>query len=308
MNVSRHTRDGLSQPVRAALSRHSLYASPDFAALWEAKGGQPVFWTFSKEDRIVAVLPGVEFGSRPLARFQSMPDGLPARIVFIDCDHSEQTEITSSLLKAIQRHGYAKVFITDFYHEYEIHTDFKELEQATALVDISAESWQPPDKTLVSEIRKAEREGVVVQSFETSRHLAPFISLLRATEQRLGVTPRYPDPFYAALGSLSETDSRVTWTIVEWESQAVASHIYLLDGDTALYWVACLDKEFSFLKANQFMLFSQARRFAEEGIVRLNLGQTPPEAESLAAFKEKWGGTPYAYPCYTSQSLLGRIR
>ena len=38
------------------------------------------------------------------------------------------------------------------------------------------------------------------------------------------------------------------------------------------------------------------------------LGQTPPEAESLAAFKEKWGGMPYAYPCYTSQSLLGRIR
>jgi len=308
MTVSRYTLDQLDQPLQAALTRLSLFASPRFASIWGAKRGHPVFWTAQQDTRTVAVLPGVEFGSGPLARFQAMPDGLPGRIVMIDCDHSEQPEVVEAILSAVQRHGYAKVFVTDFFSEYDHGHGMTREEQTAPLVDIAHDDWLPPDKTLVGELRKAEREGVVVQAFDVRRHLAPFIALLRDTERRLKIKARYPDPFYAALAELASTDNRVVWRIVEHEGTAVASHVYLVDGDTALYWIACLDKEHSFLKANQFMLYSQARAFAATGVVRLNLGQSPPEAESLHTFKDKWGARPYTYSRLTSQSLLGRIR
>lgn len=308
MTVTRLTENGLPDPARASLTRLSLYSSPAFAAVWKAKGGAPVFWTYEQDGRVAAVLPGVEFGSRPLARFQAMPDGLPGRIAFLDCEPSEQDNIAKSLFTAVRNHGYARVYITDFYDDYGTGYDFKGEPQETGVVALTDEGWLPPDKTLQSEIRKADREGVVVQPFDRARHLAPFLALLRATEQRLGIKPRYPDAFYAALADVSTTDNRIVWTMVEHETNAVASHIYLLDADTALYWVSCLDKEYSSLKANQAMLYAQSKQFMASGISRLNLGQTPPDSDSLSTFKAKWGAKPYRYRCYTAQSLLGRIR
>jgi hypothetical protein len=235
-----------------------------------------------------------------------MPDGLPSAVCFFS-PTADRKQLSQTLLAAIAGHGYARSYVTDYHNTLPGAAGLDVQSCETAIVTLTPD-WNPPDKTLCSEIRKAEREGVAVQPFSVAEHLDDFLDLLRRTETRLGIEARYPDEFYDRLARYADLDPRVAWLIVTADNRPVASHVYLRDGDHALYWISCFDKEFSYLKATQYMLWTQARAFAVGGCTRLNLGQTPPEADTLETFKMKWGGTPYQYRLFTSRSLLGKLR
>ena len=51
----------------------------------------------------------------------------------------------------------------------------------------------------------------------------------------------------------------------------------------------------------------KAIKAAKEGAKILNLGATPPEAETLEVYKRKWGGQEYNYRCIEMKSLLGKL-
>ena len=306
MNVSRQMIDSLPDALRANLHEASLYSSPTFASIWKAKSGRPVCWTVEKDTRVIAALTGVEFGRGPLTRFQAMPDGLPSSLCFIEKGTNPELA-GQALLKGIFSHGYAKAFVTDYLNALSPGSEPESASCETALVELTPD-WEPPDKTLRSEIRKAEREGATILPFSKDDHLDDFLRLLRATEKRLDIPSRYPDEFYESLSEVAAKDSRIVWAMAVTDGTAVASHVYLLDGTTALYWVSCFDKEFSYLKATQLLLQTQGRAFAIMGKTNLNLGQSPPEADSLETFKMKWGAARYHYRRYQSKSLIGRLR
>ena len=109
------------------------------------------------------------------------------------------------------------------------------------------------------------------------------------------------------MAKLAMADTRIIWPVCEHEGRIAASHIYLVENDMVLYWQAFFDKEAASLKANQFMTWSTARECRRVGTKRLNLGASPPEAESLTDYKSKWGGETFKYNCYQRRSLLGRV-
>lgn len=306
MNVTRQAPEELPADLQAELHRFSLFSSPQFAAVWQAKAGRPICWTVGDQERIRASLVGLEFGRGPLTRFQAMPDGLPAAVCFSE-DASDHESLARALLGGIASHGYAKVFITDYQNHLPDVAGLDQIACETAEV-LTAADWNPPDKTLCAEIRKAEREAVQVHRFDAAHHLESFLALLRHTESRLGIAPRYPDDFYARLAAQAARDPRIVWEVIQSGNRVVASHVYLCGPENALYWISCLDKEFSYLKATQYLLWSRARAFAGEGCTRLNLGQTPPESDSLDSFKMKWGARRYAYRQLSARTLLGRLR
>lgn len=307
MKAKRFKLSDLSDQVVDRLTEYSLYSSPAFAQLWHTQKGRDTYWGVEDRGRIVSVMTTVEFGHTPFRRMQAMPDGLFARLVPMS-DDVDLEACSAVLFDAIRSAGFAKVYVTDFHHDLTVSEEFHQASSETNVVDISSPGWEPPDETLRSEIRKAEREGVNVQVFDQKRHLEGFLRLLRATEARLVRDTLYSDEFFASLSALAEEDKRVVWLAVEHDGQMAASHIYFRDGEHLLYWLSCFDKEFSFLKANQYMLFKTAIAARDGGVKYLNLGQSPAEAESLWAFKEKWGGDAYSYPLYTLRSLLGRMR
>ena len=307
MKAKRFKLSDLSTQMVDRLTDYSLYSSPGFARLWYTQKGRDTYWGVEDGNKIVSVMTSVEFGYTPFRRMQTMPDGLFARLVPM----SEDVDLEACsvvLFDAVRSAGFAKVYITDFNHDLTVPEGFHQASSETNIVDISSPDWQPPDETLRSEIRKAEREGVSIQVFDRKRHLEGFLRLLRATEARHVRDTLYSDEFFASLAALARDDKRVVWLTVEHNDQMAASHIYFRDGEHLLYWLSCFDKEFSFLKANQYMLYKTAVAARDGGVKYLNLGQSPAEAESLWAFKEKWGGEAYSYPLYTLRSLLGRMR
>ncbi len=306
MQVRTHVIDDLPPHLATTLNDQSLLGSISFAALWNEMGGSAIYWVLYDDDRPLAILPSVRFGRGVLARLQAMPDGLYSRIVCLD-KSVDGASAGRQLIEAIASSGFAKVYINDFSRQLSEVSGFESLSCRTNIVKLNTETWLPPDKKLQSEIRKAQREDVPVDEFSLDRHFDSFLDLMRRTESRHGRRPKYSPAFYERLAVLAQRDRRVRWLVCEKDGKLAASHIYLVEGDMLLNWQVFFDKQFSPLKPNQLITYSIACELSAQGITRLNLGASPGDAETLAYYKDKWGGETYSYPCWSHRSWIGRL-
>jgi len=305
MTIDKLSAAQLPQNVAKRLDDATLLGSTGLAALWRTLGGRETFWCVSSGGNINAVLTSVEFGTRPVKRLQAMPDGLYARPVLWNEDIETPTAATT-LAATIAKNAYAKVIMNDYYDVMGQPANYTAHEQSTTVIDISAPHWQPPDPKILSELRKAEREGVTVVPFDMERDMAAFLDLMQRTEGRHGRTPKYPPPFWQGLAELARRDQRIRWVNVAHEGRLAASHVYFDEGDMVLHWQAYFDKEFSFLKPNQYLMYTVAHQAATRGALTLNQGASPPEAEGLLDYKLKWGGRERRYRSLQRRAGLGR--
>ena len=264
-------------------------------------------WIAESGGEVAAMMPGVEFGRGPLARFMSMPDGCYGQIFFNGEPASDRGRLKKMLLDSIVRRRYVKTFLFDYYGVVPRDPRFETVLCATHLVDISDPHWLPPDRKLVSQIRKAEREGVSIEPLNWNRHRRRFMSLVHVTERRHRQKPVYDDKFFRALAALAAHDDRVIWVWCEHEGNPVSSHIYFIENGVLQGWQKYLDRRYSFLKADQYIRFTTCREMARRGITRLNLGATPKGAVGLARYKRRWGGEPVYYNCYVKKRGLGNF-
>ena len=306
MRVCRHEAHELPTYAVPWLSSHTLLGSVEFATLWDYLGGHAVYWAVHDDDKLVALFPGVQFGRGPFARFQAMPDGLYARLHFLE-DALDREQIMRSLLNGITTARYARIFINDYYNQCGDSGGFDRRICETRLVEVATDDWHPPDAKLRSEIRKALREDTPIRDFSLNRHFDAFIELMHRTERRHGRYPKYPTDFYRALGKLAMLDSRIRWVVCEQGDRLAASHIYFIESDMLLNWQVFFDKQFSALKPNQLITFSLVNELTLRGIRVLNLGSSPEIATTLSDYKAKWGGERYHYPCLLKQSWLGKL-
>ncbi len=307
MKTVRCTLSQLPSGIIDRLNKAMFFSSVGFAQLWKTLGGREVYWLTKENNQVLAVLPGVEFGRKPLKRFQAMPAGCYAELITVRESLVDRRQIALSTVRALKAEKYLKLYLTDYHSHFAGMTGFSVTESETILVDITSEDWQPPDKKIQSEIRKAEREGVIVQRFDAGRHFDGFLSLVRKTEQRHGRRVFYRESFYRALAALAEKDEHVRWLYTEYDGQPAASHINFILGDTVLNWQVYSDRAYSFLKPNQYLLYSVARETAPMGVRFLSLGSSPEEADSLLAYKRKWGGCEYSYRHYYLESKLAGL-
>ena len=156
-------------------SGYNLFSSIDFCNLWKCVGGKPIFWAAFENNKIIGVLPTVEFGMKNFKRLQSMPDGCYSNLL---CDDNfQRDEIEKQIFNKILSAGYLKIFIYDYFNKYLSINRFDKVKCNTVLMEISQE-WIPPDKKLIAQISKAEREKVEIQKFVYKKHFEKFIKLM----------------------------------------------------------------------------------------------------------------------------------
>ena len=297
MTIRRLLLQDLAEPVRLKLNQLSFFTSDGFCNLWRTLGGRPVCYLGQEGSEDLFALSAVEFGRLFWKRLQAMPDGTYGRIVKL-ADSVDSAQAGQLLLQKLHGAGYIKVHVYDFHMEFPRPAKWEVKDCQAHVVELTGPEWQPPDGKLRSEIRKAQRDGVQIRKYDDSIDRDAFHKLREATEARHGGKGRYPIEFYDALARLTREDDRVWWYVVEADRELAASHVYLRDGNMLLNWMVHFDKKFSYLKPNQLMTFTLAERGIENGVTRLNLGSTPIEVPTLAAYKEKWGGEIFRYPCY----------
>ena len=306
MNISRYPLTDDLWAAIAPLVGDSFFGSPGFADLWRTRGGKPMYWIAEDAQRILAVLPGVEFGIRPFQRFYAMPDGFYTRLFYNPEIIVNRECIARMTLDSLATGRYVKLFIYDFYDSLVPDSRFDIKAAATTLVDIADPDWQPPDSKLQGEIRKAVREVIQVVAFDWNQHHQQFFHLMRLTANRHGQKPGLNPEFFRALAELACKDNRVQWVWCEHNGCPVSSHIFFIENATLQAWQMYSDRDFSFLKSNQYILFTTCRRMARQGVTKLNLGVTPAGADGVAFYKKRWGGNTVQYYCYVMKRVIGR--
>jgi len=307
MKVSRYSLSEISWEAIAPLIGDSFFGSVGFANLWRAIGGKPVYWIAEENGALAAVLPGVEFGFAPFKRFYAMPDGCYGRLFFADSHTDNKEAVATSCLDALSKAGYVKTYIYDFYACLPAYRGFVGSNRHTTLVDVSSPGWQPPERNIRQEIRKAVREGIHIEKFNLVRHFSQFLHLVKVSERRIGCKCTFSTEFFKALAALAEEDKRVQWVWSEHNGQVVSSHIFLVEHDNLLFWQMYFEKTLTFLKPNQYVPFVTAKRLAREGVKWLNFGASPENAPGVVFYKKKWGGKPYSYNCYVMRRGLGKF-
>ena len=293
--VRRVSRDEVSEPLVERLTERSFFASAGFSSLWSAVGGVSVAWIVERDGRLAGLMPGVEFGHGPLARFCSMPDGCYGGLFLEPDAEPDRVALASAVFEALAARRYRGAHVFDFYRTLPRHPGFDARSCEATLVEIGGADWSPPDRKLVAQARKASREGIHVEPFEWTRHGEGFLKLVKITAVRHRTEPRYPPAFFQALAALAARDPRVVWRWCEHEGAPAASHIYVRERGMMLAWHTYFDRRFSFLKPNPYIRLTLGRTLAP---ARMNLGSTPAGAAGLAAYKRRWGGTQVTYPRY----------
>lgn len=308
MRIGFHPLSGIPAADHRRLAGTSFFASPGFLALWTAQGGRPGAWLAEDAGRVIALLPGVEYGAGAIARFASVPDDCYGGLRLDPGAEDARDAVAGALLEQVVRRGYAKVWVFDFHGTLpRVPAGFATVAAETRLVDISAPGWTPPDRGLLTQVRHAERAGLAVERFDWDRHAGGFLALVRRTAAQQGRRPRHAQAFYRALAELAERDERVVWRWCERDGRPVASHIYFIECGTLQAWQSHHDRRFATLRPNPYIRFTLCRELARRGVGRLNIGATPAGAGGLAAYKARWGGTLVRYPSYVRIGPLGRL-
>jgi hypothetical protein len=307
MKTVRYSHNQLNHEISRRLNEESVFSSLGFCRLWRTVGGREVFWVLEDDNKPIAAMPGVEFGRWPVTRFQAMPDGCYARIIWLTDVERKNLQLIASLWSGVSGCGYVKTYITDYGSAFTGPDGSDVVERCASVVDISSADWQPPDARLVKQIEKAQQTGLVVEPYDHARHFEQFTQLRGRSSEQRELKPRYPLAFYQALADLARQDDRVWWLCAIYKGRVVASHIHLLFEDTILNWQLFLDREFSTLRTTQLLLFSAATRARESGIRFMNMGESPLDAEGLIKFKQRWGGYDHHYRTYVTRSRLGRL-
>lgn len=291
----------LDSTLRQQLDSGSLFGTTGFLNLWSEMNGTPVCW-IGENAAATTMLPGVEFGKGPAKRFQAMPDGL-----YMNWVGEVHDAAKTDMLTAVGKYRYVRATAADYDSACPVVDGWQGEDAVASVISLTTDGYQPPDATLRSEVRKAEREGIEVHSMNWPNHGAAFLELMRHTEERHGRKPKYSPSFFEKLAELSLREERIRWLVVPHDGELAASHIFLIHNRTALHWQVYFDKKFSYLKPNQYLLASMIDQFAKAGLSEVNLGATPEGSDSLTWYKDKWGGRERRYQIYSHSSLLGRL-
>jgi Acetyltransferase (GNAT) domain len=163
-------------------------------------------------------------------------------------------------------------------------------------------------------VRRAERQGVVVECDTTGRLMPVFYALYWRSVDRWArqagqplllaqLLARWREPFrkYQRIAARLGTACRV---YVAWvNGQPAASTIVLHHGSNASYWRAAMDKDLADPSRATFLLLRRSIEDACAGGCRhYHMGDSGNSA-SLAYFKEGFGAEPYRYEEYHFERL-----
>lgn len=289
------------------LTADSFLSSPEFASIWILFGGTPVFLVMEEGRVIHGGMAGVIFGPRYLRRFKSMPDSLYGGPFFSSgLDDSTKHQFFHGFYNYLRSGKFIRV---DIHNPPEgLHLEW--LEQhipSTHIIELSGQRYSPPDAKLVSDLRRGQKENLQILPFNNEGYLDDFYRLVLETCRRHRKKPRYSKKFFRQLLQIALNDRRVIWPMVMHDGKIIASHIRFIERSQILCWQSYWDKNYRHVNPNHILLDYVIKYALENQIGEINLGGSPPEAESLIRFKEAWGGKRKEILHYYNTFDLGKI-
>ncbi len=307
MSLKIYSAENLPENQWSILTKNSLYSSLEFARIWRTMNGREIFFLEDNGGKPTAGMAGIMFGWSLLSRFQSMPDGLYGGPYFADDYPAEKKDrFIQSVFEWLRTQRVLRADI----HNPSIEIDnryFRREDMVTQIISLCDKSFTPPDSKIRKHIRTGKRRGAVVSVFDNFDYLEDFFKLVKKTGRRHSEKPRFPKEWFGELLKLSIDDDRILWLAVFAENKMIGSRICFIDQSQLLTWQYYSDKEYGHFKPGYLLLDHIIGLALKRKIGKINLGWSPPDAESLKDFKKRWGGEEKILNCYTYFSRLGKL-
>lgn len=307
MSLKIYSAENLPKETWSHLTDNSFLSSPEFAQVWRTMRGREVFLAEEDDRGIRAGMAGVVFGTKYLRRYHSMPDGTSGGPFFrTDLNQEAKDEFIQSVIVWLKSEGIIRADVNNPLSEISTRT-FRRRQAETHVITLSDESYRPPDSGIRKHIRTGIRRQGQIASLDDPKYLEEFYRLVILTERRHGQTPRFPLDFFKGLQRISATDDRILWLMVLADDKMIGSRICFIESSQLILWQYYSDKSFGHYKPGYLML-NHIIDFARQNNIRtINMGWSPPDAEALVDFKERWGGEKHLFHYYTYFSRLGRL-
>jgi hypothetical protein len=135
-------------------------------------------------------------------------------------------------------------------------------------------------------IKRAQREGLVVEQGRSQRHLDSFYELQLLTRRRHGLPPQPRQWFRNLVSSVGED---LTILVAFRNRQPAAAILTLRFKDTLVYKYGCSDPQFHNLGAMQLLFWTAIRNAKRMGLRQFDLGRSDQGDFGLIRFKDRWG-------------------
>lgn len=147
-----------------------------------------------------------------------------------------------------------------------------------------------PSKSVLYMLKRAQREGVSVETTGSDESWSDFFELMGQTRHRQG-SPLYPSDFFPKLRA-QLAPPLCTLYLARLNGQALSGAVVFRYGGTASYAYSAStdDRTVKNLGGGELCLFQAIADAHAAGCKEFDFGSTPHSLPELKAYKEKWGG------------------
>jgi hypothetical protein len=256
--------------------------------LHDSYGYNPVYFVRKEADRLASILPVMEINSWLTGRRGvSLPFTDDCEVLGVD--QASMGELFQNAVAHAKKRNWkylefrgARELLGDgpawesyFNHQLPLETDvdsvFAKLDGATRRA-----------------VRKAKKQQLTVEFFQTPEAMRVFYDLFCKTRRRHGAPPQ-PFAFFESI-QRHVMDQNQGWIVLARQgNHAVAGAIFFHFGKSAIYKYGASDEAFQHLRANNLVMWEAIQRYAHDGFTVLDFGRTSLTNEGLRRFKLNWG-------------------
>jgi hypothetical protein len=139
-------------------------------------------------------------------------------------------------------------------------------------------------------IRKAEKDGVMVEISESLEAVRIFYLLHCQTRKKHGLPPQ-PFSFFSNIHKHILAQNSGIVAVASWQKTPIAASVYFHLGDRAIYKYGASDEKFQYLRGSNLAMWEAIKWHLQKGVKKLHLGRTSMANEGLRRFKLGWGAS-----------------
>lgn len=136
-------------------------------------------------------------------------------------------------------------------------------------------------------IRKAIKQGVKIELFNTLESVRSFYRLNCITRKYHGLPPQ-PFNFFKKIYEHIISRKKGFVVLASFKESYVAGAIYFHFGNKVIYKYGASNRSFQHLRANNLIMWESIKWYANNGFKTFSFGKTEPENKGLLQFKLGW--------------------
>jgi len=164
-----------------------------------------------------------------------------------------------------------------------------ETTRETAVLDLQAWELTNLSSNIRRDVRKGSRSLDLIEA-KTTQDAQIMYQLYQSTIQRKFGQARYSHNYFQALVALSQKSDKIRCILAKTGNEVAGFLGVICSHNTAYYLHGSIAMHLRQLRASDYLLATAMQWAKDEGMEKFDMMASPLNQESLARYKERWGG------------------